>query len=80
MRIAQVAPLWISVPPKTYGGTELVIAWLCDELVRRGHEVWLFAGGDSKTKAKLVPVWPCSLWNANLRTPHACFFFAFTKN
>jgi glycosyltransferase involved in cell wall biosynthesis len=79
LRIAQIAPLWISVPPKTYGGTELVISWLCDELVRRGHKVWLFASGDSKTKAKLVPIWPSSLWSANLRTPHAVFALLYRK-
>jgi glycosyltransferase involved in cell wall biosynthesis len=79
MKIAQVAPLWISIPPKTYGGTELVISWLCDELVKRGHDVYLFASGDSKTKAKLIPVWPSSLWNANLKTPHAVFSLLYQK-
>lgn len=79
MKIAQLAPLWISVPPKTYGGTELVISWLCDELVKKGHEVWLFASGDSKTKAKLVPIWPSSLWNASLRSPHAVFSLLYQK-
>jgi glycosyltransferase involved in cell wall biosynthesis len=61
MRIAQVAPLAESVPPKLYGGTERVIAWLIEELVALGHEVTLFASGDSKTRAKLVPVWPRAL-------------------
>jgi glycosyltransferase involved in cell wall biosynthesis len=79
MRIAQIAPPWIPVPPQTYGGTELIISWLCDELVKRGHEVWLFATGDSKTKARLVPVWPSSLWRANLRTPHAVFSLMYQK-
>jgi glycosyltransferase involved in cell wall biosynthesis len=55
MRIAQVAPLYESVPPKLYGGTERVVAHLSDELVRRGHEVVLFASGDSQTLAELVP-------------------------
>lgn len=55
MRIAQIAPLYESVPPKLYGGTERVVAHLSDELVRRGHEVVLFASGDSRTKAALVP-------------------------
>ena len=58
MRIAQVAPLAESVPPRLYGGTERVVAWLIDELVELGHEVTLFASGDSVTRAKLVPVWP----------------------
>jgi glycosyltransferase involved in cell wall biosynthesis len=53
MRIAQIAPLWESVPPKTYGGTELVVHLLTEELVRRGHEVTLFASGDSQTAARL---------------------------
>jgi len=61
MRIAQIAPLAESVPPKLYGGTERVIAWLIDELVELGHDVTLFASGDSATRAKLVPVWPRSL-------------------
>jgi glycosyltransferase involved in cell wall biosynthesis len=56
MRIAQVAPLSESVPPKLYGGTERVVAYLTDELVRQGHSVTLFASGDSRTGATLVPV------------------------
>jgi glycosyltransferase involved in cell wall biosynthesis len=54
MRIAQVAPLIESVPPKYYGGTERVVSYLTEELVGRGHEVTLFASGDSTTKARLV--------------------------
>lgn len=61
MRIAQLAPLAESVPPKPYGGTERVIAWLVGELVDRGHDVTLFASGDSSTKAKLHAVWPRAL-------------------
>ncbi|MBD2013089.1 glycosyltransferase family 4 protein [Microcoleus sp. FACHB-53] len=53
MRIAQIAPLWERVPPFRYGGTELIVSLLTDELVRRGHEVTLFASGDSITKAHL---------------------------
>ncbi|HEX3341622.1 MAG TPA: glycosyltransferase family 4 protein [Pseudolabrys sp.] len=56
MRIAQIAPLAESVPPKLYGGTERVVAWLVDALVGLGHQVTLFASGDSHTKAELVPV------------------------
>lgn len=56
MKIAQVAPLYESVPPKLYGGTERVVSWLTEELVRLGHDVTLFASGDSLTGAKLVPV------------------------
>ena len=54
MRIAQVAPLYESVPPKYYGGTERVVSYLTEELVCQGHEVTLFASGDSVTKAHLV--------------------------
>ncbi len=61
MRIAQVAPLLERVPPPAYGGIELVVGLLTDELVRRGHEVTLFASGDSVTLAKLVSVHPHSL-------------------
>src|SRR5437879_12519022 len=61
MRIAQIAPLAESVPPKLYGGTERVVAWLVDELVGLGHDVTLFASGDSVTRAKLHSVWPRAL-------------------
>jgi glycosyltransferase involved in cell wall biosynthesis len=61
MRIAQVAPLIESVPPKLYGGTERVVSYLTDELVRRGHDVTLFASGDSITSARLVPGCPEAL-------------------
>jgi glycosyltransferase involved in cell wall biosynthesis len=61
LRIAQIAPLAESVPPKAYGGTERVVAWLIEELVELGHEVTLFASGDSRTRANLNPVWPRAL-------------------
>ena len=61
MRIAQVAPLAESVPPKLYGGTERVVAWLIDELIELGHDVTLFASGDSATRARLVAAWPRAL-------------------
>ena len=61
MRIAQIAPLWERVPPPAYGGIELVVSLLTDELVRRGHEVTLFASGDSITLAKLESVHPRAL-------------------
>ncbi len=54
MKIAQIAPLFERVPPKLYGGTERVVSYLTEELVRQGHDVTLFASGDSKTAAKLV--------------------------
>ena len=62
MRIAQVAPLYESVPPKLYGGTERVVSYLTEELVRMGHEVTLFASGDSQTRARLVPGCSRALW------------------
>ncbi|HXS35296.1 MAG TPA: glycosyltransferase family 4 protein [Flavipsychrobacter sp.] len=56
MKIAQVPPLYESVPPKLYGGTERVVSYLTEELVRQGHDVTLFASGDSTTNAELIPV------------------------
>ena len=61
MKIAQIAPLVESVPPKLYGGTERVVSWLTEDLVRRGHQVTLFASADSRTAAELVPVIPRAL-------------------
>src|SRR5262245_21600577 len=57
MRIEQVSPLYECVPPKNYGGTERIVSYLTEELVNQGHEVTLFASGDSKTKAQLIS--PC---------------------
>ena len=56
MKIAQISPLYEAVPPKLYGGTERVVAWLTDALVEAGHEVTLFASAEAATRAKLVPV------------------------
>ena len=61
LRIAQVAPLYESVPPKLYGGTERVVAYLTEELIRRGHDVTLFASGDSTAHAKIEATYPTSL-------------------
>src|SRR3974390_2761262 len=61
MRIAQVAPLYESVPPQLYGGTERVVSWLTEELVRLGQDVTLFASGDSVTQARLVTCAPRAL-------------------
>ena len=66
LRIAQVAPLCESVPPKLYGGTERVVAYLTEELVRRGHEVTLFASGDSTANAKIQATYPAALRAAGL--------------
>jgi glycosyltransferase involved in cell wall biosynthesis len=68
MRIAQVSPLYESVPPKLYGGTERVVFNLTEELVRQGHDVTLFASGDSRTSAKLIAPCPKALrLDANCR-------------
>ncbi len=67
MRIAQVAPLYESVPPKYYGGTERVVSYLTEELVRQGHEVTLFASGDSMTNARL-----CAACRRSLRLDKHC--------
>ena len=61
MRIAQIAPLMESVPPKLYGGTERIVSYLTEELVKLGHDVTLFASGDSVTSAKLVSCVPSAL-------------------
>ncbi len=61
MRIAQVSPLIEAVSPKLYGGTERIVAYLTDALVAMGHEVTLFASGDSSTAARLAPAWPRAL-------------------
>jgi glycosyltransferase involved in cell wall biosynthesis len=61
MKIAQVSPLIEAVPPKLYGGTERIVAYLTDALIELGHEVTLFASADSQTKAELAPAWPSAL-------------------
>ncbi len=70
MKIAQIAPLIESVPPKFYGGTERVVSYLTEELVRMGHEVTLFASGDSVTSAELVACTPAALrLTSSMRDP-----------
>ncbi|MBV9531767.1 MAG: glycosyltransferase family 4 protein [Bradyrhizobium sp.] len=72
MRIAQVAPLTEAVPPQLYGGTERVVHWLTEELVALGHDVTLFASGDSRTSAKLDATWPKALrLDGSVRDPNA---------
>jgi len=72
MRIAQISPLSEAVPPKLYGGTERVVSFLTEELVAMGHEVTLFASGDSRTAATLVSAWPTALrLDPSLRDPLA---------
>src|SRR5882672_10725304 len=67
MKIAQVSPLYESVPPKLYGGTERVVSYLTEELVCQGHDVTLFASGDSVTDARLI-----SACRAALRLDNVC--------
>ena len=72
MHIAQIAPLTEAVPPKLYGGTERVVSWLTEELIALGHEVTLFASGDSVTSARLDASWPRALrLDGSVRDPNA---------
>src|ERR1700740_507868 len=72
MHIAQIAPLTEAVPPKLYGGTERVVSWLTEELITLGHEVTLFASGDSRTSARLDAPWPRALrLDGSVRDPNA---------
>lgn len=80
MRIAQIAPLIESVPPKLYGGTERVVSNLTEELVRLGHDVTLFASGDSLTSAELVPCVPRAIrLNPDIRDPLAYLILMLEK-
>jgi len=63
MRIAQIAPPWVRVPPQGYGGVERIVSQLTEELVKRGHDVTLFASGDSQTHARLSSYFPLSIGN-----------------
>jgi glycosyltransferase involved in cell wall biosynthesis len=78
MRIAQVAPPFETVPPTRYGGTERVVSTLTEELVRRGHEVTLFASGDSQTTARLVPTVDQALWHCDPAYQDLAPFWAVT--
>jgi glycosyltransferase involved in cell wall biosynthesis len=71
MRIAQLAPLAETVPPRRYGGTERIVSWLTEELVTLGEEVTLFASAGSVTRANLVPAWPHSIRHSRPR-PDPC--------
>ena len=62
LRIGQISPLNLPIPPKKYGGTEKIIYWLCNGLTEKGHEVFLFGTKNCKTKAKLIPIIPKGLW------------------
>lgn len=71
MKIALLAPPYLPVPPSGYGGTERIVDQLTEGLVKRGHDVTLFAAGDSKTSAKLVPIVPTSIGNSGTMKDHA---------
>ncbi|MGO9432262.1 glycosyltransferase family 4 protein [Rhodoblastus sp.] len=80
MRIAQIAPLTEAVPPMLYGGTERVISWLTEDLVALGHDVTLFASGDSVTDARLEPMWPRALrLDGAVRDPNALHMMMLEK-
>ena len=80
MRIAQIAPLTEAIPPKLYGGTERVVYWLTEELVALGHDVTLFASGDSLTSAKLEATWPTALrFDSTIRDPVALHMLMLEK-
>jgi len=80
IKIAQLAPLWIPVPPRTYGGIELMLSLLTEELVARDYDITLFASGDSKTSAKLISLTEKAIWlQKDLRSPHAYINVALEK-
>ena len=80
MKIAQIAPLMESVPPRLYGGTERIVSYLTEELVAQGHEVTLFASGDSLTDAKLVPCCPRALrLDPSMRDPIPSYMLMLDK-
>jgi len=80
MHIAQVAPLTEAIPPKLYGGTERVVSWLTEELIALGHDVTLFASGDSVTSAKLEAMWPRALrLDGSVRDPNALHMMMLEK-
>lgn len=74
LRIGQISPLNLPVPPKKYGGTERIIFWLCEELKKLGHEVFLFGTGDSKVSCKIIPIIKKSLWISKKIKEHICYY------
>lgn len=73
LRIGQISPLNLPVPPKKYGGTERIIYWLCEELTKRGHEVFLFGTEDSKVSCRLIPVVKKALWISKPKD-YGCYY------
>src|SRR3989339_1466832 len=78
LKIGQIAPINLPIPPMKYGGTERIIYSLCEELTERGHSVTLFAAGDSKTSAHLCPLIKKSLWTSHFQeaTPYFAYGMA----
>lgn len=74
LKIGQISPLNLPIPPKAYGGTERVIFWLCQELKRMGHDVFLFASRDSRAPCKLIPIIEKSLWLSKKIKEHAPYY------
>src|SRR2546425_9758312 len=81
MKIAHIAPPWLAIPPKNYGGTEIVVYNLVEEQIAQGHDVTLLAPGDAKTSAKLVSFFPKSLLGAGIPwQAHLKAFYHFQKS
>lgn len=78
LRIGQVAPLNVPIPPKKYGGTERIIDALCCGLSKRGHEIFLFSAGDAKTSGTIIPITPKSIWSNKIgeTTPYYSYEMA----
>jgi len=78
LRIGQIAPLNVPIPPKKYGGTERIIDALCRGLSKRGHKIFLFAAADAKTEGRIIPIIPKSLWTEEIRETTA--YYAYEMN
>ena len=79
MRVAQIAPPWIPVPPVTYGGTELMVAALIRGLTARGVEVWLFSAGDSRLEVPQYGHFPQSFWPPDKFSENLHLSYAFAR-
>lgn len=76
LRIGQIGPLNLPIPPKKYGGAEKIVYWLCEELKKRGHRVTLFAANDSKVSCNLCPIIKKSLWVSKIQEPNPYYAYA----
>ncbi len=74
LKIGQISPLNLPIPPKKYGGTERIIFWLCEELKKMGHEIFLFGTGDSKVSCNLIPIIKKSLWENKKIKEHTPYY------